>query len=99
MTALTIAIADPVSWAEARAGEDIGGVTITSDASETVLDLLTVAVLLFAFSTILTWGYYGLKAWSYLFGKSRTSEITFRAVWSQFVVAGTSSGAALRRPP
>jgi alanine or glycine:cation symporter, AGCS family len=99
MTALTIAIADPVSWAEARAGEDIGGVTITSDASETVLDLLTVAVLLFAFSTILTWGYYGLKAWSYLFGKSRTSEITFRAVWSLFVVAGTSSGAALRRPP
>jgi alanine or glycine:cation symporter, AGCS family len=99
MTALTIAIADPASWAEARAGGDIGGVTITSDASETVLDLLTVAVLLFAFSTILTWGYYGLKAWSYLFGKSRTSEITFRAVWSLFVVAGTSSGAALRRPP
>jgi hypothetical protein len=37
MTALTIAIADPASWAEARAGEDIGGVTITSDASEAVL--------------------------------------------------------------
>jgi hypothetical protein len=48
---------------------------------------------------MLTWGYYGLKAWSYLFGKSRTSEITFRTVWSLFVVAGTSSGAASRRPP
>ncbi|WSQ15239.1 alanine:cation symporter family protein [Streptomyces sp. NBC_01231] len=93
MTALTIAIANPASWAEARAGEDIGGVTITSDAFETVLpwfpDLLTVAVLLFAFSTILTWGYYGLKAWSYLFGKTRTSEITFKAIWSLFVVAGS----------
>ncbi len=93
MTALTIAIANPTSWADARSGEDIGGVTITSDAFATVLpwfpDLLTVAVLLFAFSTILTWGYYGLKAWSYLFGKSRTSEITFKAIWSLFVVAGS----------
>ena len=93
MTALTIVIANPASWAEARAGEDIGGVTITSDAFETVLpwfpDLLTVAVLLFAFSTILTWGYYGLKAWSYLFGRSRTSEITFKAICSLFVVAGS----------
>ncbi|MDX3867584.1 alanine/glycine:cation symporter family protein [Streptomyces europaeiscabiei] len=94
MTALTIAIANPASWTAAREGNgDIGGVTITSDAFETVLpwfpNLLTVAVLLFAFSTILTWGYYGLKAWTYLFGKSRTSEITFKAVWSLFVVAGS----------
>ncbi|WP_328771265.1 alanine/glycine:cation symporter family protein [Streptomyces sp. NBC_00286] len=93
MTALTIAIANPPSYAEARAGEDIGGVTITSDSFETVLpwfpDVLTVAVLLFAFSTILTWGYYGLKAWSYLFGKSKTSETVFKALWSLFVVAGS----------
>ncbi|MFE9649785.1 alanine/glycine:cation symporter family protein [Streptomyces sp. NPDC006365] len=94
MTALTIIIADPDSWAEAREGNtDIGGVTITSDAFETVIpwfpDLLTVAVLLFAFSTILTWGYYGLKAWTYLFGKSQTSEIVFKAIWSLFVIAGS----------
>ncbi|MEV0220433.1 alanine/glycine:cation symporter family protein [Streptomyces sp. NPDC050704] len=93
MTALTIIIANPASWAEARGGESIGGVTITSDAFGTVLpwfpDVLTVAVLLFAFSTILTWGYYGLKAWSYLFGKSRTSENVFKAIWSLFVVLGS----------
>ncbi|MFE9687192.1 alanine/glycine:cation symporter family protein [Streptomyces sp. NPDC006285] len=93
MTALTIIIANPASWTEAREGESIGGVTITSDAFETVLpwfpNLLTVAVLLFAFSTILTWGYYGLKAWSYLFGKTRTSEITFKVIWSVFVVLGS----------
>ncbi|WP_151482541.1 alanine/glycine:cation symporter family protein [Streptomyces albicerus] len=93
MTALTIIIANPDSWAEAREGESIGGVTITSDAFGTVLpwfpDLLTVAVLLFAFSTILTWGYYGLKAWSYLFGKSRTSENVFKVTWSVFVVLGS----------
>lgn len=93
MTALTIIIANPASWAEARAGESIGGVTITSDAFGTVLpwfpDVLTVAVLLFAFSTILTWGYYGLKAWTYLFGKNRTSEITFKIIWSVFVILGS----------
>jgi AGCS family alanine or glycine:cation symporter len=92
MTALTIVIANPASWGEARAGESIGGVTITSDAFETVLPwfpaVLTVAVLLFAFSTILTWGYYGLKAWSYLFGKSKASETVFKVVWSLFVVLG-----------
>ncbi|MBR8638818.1 alanine:cation symporter family protein [Streptomyces tuirus] len=92
MTALTIVIANPASWGEAREGKDIGGVTITSDAFETVLPwfpyILTVAVLLFAFSTILTWGYYGLKAWSYLFGKSRASETVFKVVWSLFVVLG-----------
>ncbi|WP_431987229.1 alanine/glycine:cation symporter family protein [Streptomyces griseoflavus] len=93
MTALTIVIANPASWGEAREGENIGGVTITSDAFATVLPwfphLLTVAVLLFAFSTILTWGYYGLKAWTYLFGRSKASEMTFKATWSVFVIAGS----------
>ncbi|MFI8201914.1 alanine/glycine:cation symporter family protein [Streptomyces sp. NPDC085937] len=93
MTALTIVIAAPASWDAAREGNEIGGVTITSDAFATVLpwfpNLLTVAVLLFAFSTILTWGYYGLKAWTYLFGRSKVSETVFKAVWSVFVVAGS----------
>ncbi|MDH2390461.1 alanine/glycine:cation symporter family protein [Streptomyces sp. HNM0663] len=92
MTALTIVIANPASWAEARAGESIGGVTITSDAFETVLPwfpyLLTVAVLLFAFSTLITWGYYCLKAWSYLFGRSKASELTFKVMYVVIVVLG-----------
>lgn len=93
MTALTIVIAAPASWDAARQGENIGGVTITSDAFGTVMPwfphLLTVAVLLFAFSTILTWGYYGLKSWTYLFGRSKASEMTFKVIWSVFVIAGS----------
>jgi AGCS family alanine or glycine:cation symporter len=93
MTALTIVVANPASWAAAREGEDIGGVTITSDAFETVLPwfpyVLTVAVLLFAISTVLTWGYYGLKAWTYLFGRSRTSETVYKALYTLFAVAGS----------
>ena len=55
MTALTIVIANPASWREAR-GAVIGGVTITSDAFGTVLPwfpyILTIAVMLFAISTV-----------------------------------------------
>jgi AGCS family alanine or glycine:cation symporter len=93
MTALTIVVANPASWAAARDGKEIGGVTITSDAFETVLPwfpyVLTVAVLLFAISTVLTWGYYGLKAWTYLFGRSRTSETVYKALYTLLAVAGS----------
>lgn len=92
MTALTIVIARPQSWAASQ-GKEVEGVTVTSDAFETVLpwfpNVLTVAVLLFAFSTVLTWGYYGLKAWCHLFGKSRISETIFKIVYSVFAVAGS----------
>ncbi|MEU3057670.1 alanine/glycine:cation symporter family protein [Streptomyces griseus] len=93
MTALTIVIANPDSWGEARDGESIGGVTITSDAFETVLPwfpyILTIAVMLFAISTVLTWGYYGLKAWTHLFGRSRTSETVYKSLYTLFAVAGS----------
>ncbi|MFI2226594.1 alanine/glycine:cation symporter family protein [Streptomyces fradiae] len=93
MTALTIVIANPASWNEARQGESIGGVTITSDAFATVLPwfpyILTFAVMLFAISTVLTWGYYGLKAWTHLFGRSRASEITYKVVYTVFAVSGS----------
>ncbi|MDJ0466645.1 alanine/glycine:cation symporter family protein [Streptomyces sp. H27-C3] len=93
MTALTIVIANPASYVEARAGESIGGVTVTSDAFGTVLPwfpyILTVAVMLFAISTVLTWGYYGLKAWTYLFGRSRTSELTYKIIYTLFAIAGS----------
>ncbi|MGV9885100.1 alanine/glycine:cation symporter family protein [Streptomyces sp. NPDC003006] len=95
MTALTIVIANPASWVEARKsnGGSIGGVTITSDAFATVMPwfpyILTIAVMLFAISTVLTWGYYCLKAWTYLFGRSRASELTFKVLYTLFAVAGS----------
>ena len=51
---------------------DSDGVMLTSAAFATVIDwfpiVLSVAVSLFAFSTMLTWSYYGERAWNYLFG-------------------------------
>ncbi|MFC9819733.1 alanine/glycine:cation symporter family protein [Streptomyces erythrochromogenes] len=93
MTALTIVIANPASWGEARKGDSIGGVTITSDAFATVLPwfpyILTIAVMLFAISTVLTWGYYCMKAWTHLFGRSKGSELTFKVMYTLFAVAGS----------
>ena len=37
----------------------------------------------------LTWGYYGLKAWTYLFGRSRTSEIVYKSLYTLLAVAGS----------
>ncbi|MFE7897236.1 alanine/glycine:cation symporter family protein [Streptomyces sp. NPDC057424] len=97
MTALTIVIADSPFWNEAKAqyaadGTTADGVTVTSTAFETVLpwfpNVLTVAVLLFAISTMITWSYYGQKAWTHLFGKTKTSERVYQLVFCLFIVIG-----------
>ncbi|GAA2396574.1 alanine/glycine:cation symporter family protein [Streptomyces glaucosporus] len=97
MTALTIVIASTPSWEAAREAVADGsapesGVALTSDAFETVISwfpyVLTVAVLLFAISTIITWGYYGLKTWTYFFGRSKASETLYNVLFSLIVVAG-----------
>ncbi len=52
---------------------DVGtGVVMTAAAFKTVIDwfpeVLAICVFLFAFSTMITWSYYGERAWHYLFG-------------------------------
>lgn len=99
MTALTIIIANPASYLDARAevadtgGTTADGVVLTSDAFETVIPwfpvVLAVAVALFAFSTLITWSYYGLRAWTHLFGRSRLSETLYKLVICLFTVTGT----------
>lgn len=92
MTALIIIIADAPSYAEARAGDDIGDVAVTSDAFATVLPwfptILALAVFLFAFSTLITWSYYGLQAWRHLFGTSKAKDTAFRVIVCSMVVVG-----------
>jgi alanine or glycine:cation symporter, AGCS family len=97
MTALTIVIANSQVWNGAKAdyfanGESVDGVTVTSSAFETVLpwfpNILTVAVVLFAISTMITWAYYGQKAWTHLFGRSKLSERIYQTVFCVFIVIG-----------
>jgi len=70
------------------------GVALTSSAFESTISwfpwVLTVAVVLFAFSTMISWSYYGLKAWTYLFGESLATDAVYKILFLLFVVAGSS---------
>ena len=47
--------------------------------------------MLFAFSTMITWSYYGTKAWTYLFGEGRRKELAFKALFCVFIFIGAVS--------
>jgi AGCS family alanine or glycine:cation symporter len=70
------------------------GVALTSAAFESSISwfpwVLTLAVVLFAFSTMISWSYYGLKAWTYLFGESLITDIVYKIMFLFFVVVGAS---------
>ncbi len=71
------------------------GVALTSAAFSTAFTwfpyLLVIAVVLFAFSTMISWSYYGLKSWTYLFGEGKTSELVFKLIFCVFVVIGAAA--------
>src|SRR6185436_14418805 len=58
------------------------GIALTSDAFATVVPwfpiVLAVVAILFALSTVLSWGYYGEQAWTWLFGDAQPSRVTYR---------------------
>lgn len=76
-------------------GEHLGGVDLTSVAFDSAIPnfsiLLTVAVILFAFSTMLSWSYYGIQGWKYLFGKGKVADLVYKFLFLGFVVVGASS--------
>ena len=71
------------------------GVALTSAAFGEAISwfpiVLAVAVVLFAFSTMISWSYYGLKAWTYLFGEGRISELVFKLIFCVFIVIGAAA--------
>jgi len=74
---------------------DLQGVELTSAAFGSQIDwfptLLTIAVILFAFSTMVSWSYYGIQAWTYLFGRSQVSEIVYKVLFCSLIVVGASA--------
>ena len=76
-------------------GETIGGVNLTSMAFESVLPwfpyVLTLAVVLFAISTMISWSYYGLQSWKFLFGRGKMADLIYKLLFVVFVVIGASA--------
>ena len=73
----------------------VGGVQITSAAFGATFGwapyALSVAVVLFAFSTLITWSYYGTKAWTYMVGEGPLRELAFKLVFCLFTFVGAVS--------
>lgn len=71
------------------------GVEVTSEAFASNISwfpiVLTIAVVLFAFSTMISWSYYGYQAWTFLFGRGKATEYTYKAIFCMFVVVGAAS--------
>jgi AGCS family alanine or glycine:cation symporter len=91
ITALVIVITGSHNLAR----EGLEGVAITSAAFESSISwfpyVLALAVVLFAFSTMISWSYYGSKAWTYLFGESRAADLSYKTMFCAFVVVGSST--------
>ncbi|MCC6689270.1 MAG: alanine:cation symporter family protein, partial [Saprospiraceae bacterium] len=95
MTALIIVISNTNHhFLEYGSGTGLNGVALTSAAFETTLPgfsyILALAVFLFAFSTMISWSYYGLQAWLYLFGRTKSNELSYKVIFLIFVVIGGS---------
>lgn len=50
--------------------------------------ILALSVILFAFSTMIAWSYYGLKSFTYIFGETPQAEMAFKVIYCLFVVIG-----------
>ena len=70
----------------------VSGVELTSSAFASVIPwfpyVLTVVIMLFAYSTMVSWSYYGLSGWVYLFGDKASTKMIYNSIFCIFVVLG-----------
>lgn len=52
---------------------------------------LTIAVVLFAVSTMISWSYYGLQSWKFLFGRGKAADMVYKLLFLLFVVIGAAA--------
>ncbi len=52
---------------------------------------LTIAVVLFAVSTMISWSYYGLQSWKFLFGRGKTADLVYKLLFLSFVIVGAAA--------
>ncbi len=73
---------------------NVNGIELTSSAFASKMSWspipLSIVALLFAFSTMLAWAYYGTKAWTYIFGEGKGKEHIFSFIFCVFIVIGAA---------
>lgn len=91
LTGLVLITAFPT---EQLMGGGVAGIELTSSAFAQSISWspvpLSIAAILFAFSTMLAWAYYGTKAWTYIFGAGKGKEHVFSLIFCIFIVIGAA---------
>jgi len=76
-------------------GVSYEGAGITSKAFAAYIPyskvFLTIAVVLFAVSTMISWSYYGLQSWKYLFGRGKSADLAYKLLFCSFIVIGAAA--------
>ncbi len=102
MTALVILTSGLVDLQTGEMLTDAMKSVLVAEAFSTVFGrfgamFIAIAILLFAFSTVLGWSYYGTKSWEYLIGKlsgnpvlGTKSTIVYKVVFVAFILVGAT---------
>lgn len=93
MTALALIITGQIT-----AGTEVSfeqGAILTSKALGSGISwfpyVLTIAVILFAFSSMISWSYYGYQAWTFLFGRKKSTGNIYKIIFCIFTIVGASA--------
>ena len=72
----------------------ISGIELASNAFQSVISffpiILSIIAVLFAISTLISWAYYGQKAWTFLLGEGKKRVLTFNLIYCLFIVIGSA---------
>ncbi len=92
VTAIIIVITGAYLFLDPVTGENLGDIQMTSAAFESVFWwfpwVLALAAFMFAFSTIISWSYYIEKVWTFLFGDTPRTVISFRIFFCVMLIPG-----------
>lgn len=71
----------------------VSGIELTSSAFESIFPwfkyILSVVVILFALTTVISWAYYGQKAWNYIVGEGKKRTLFYQIFFLTFTVIGS----------
>ena len=72
----------------------ISGIELASNAFQSVIPffpvILSVIAVLFAMSTLISWAYYGQKAWTFLLGEGKKRVLIFNIIYCLFIIIGSA---------
>ena len=72
----------------------ISGIELASNAFQSVISffpiILSIIAVMFAMSTLISWAYYGQKAWTFLLGEGKKRVILFNLLYCLFIIIGSA---------